>query len=110
MLNSAEVAARAPGQCAVIIDVGLLQVLHGSLWMDNLFIAVRPTSGVESLPTLRCGSMTKTTSDHDSSAVGGNLWLTRSVLQGGQMNQLGVSFIGSNAVSIYGALAANGAG
>lgn len=80
MLDAAGAAARRPGQCAIVLSTGLLSLIHGSLWMDNLFIALRRTGDQRAAePALiTCGNSERGTGE----AVGGSMWMTRSIIQG----------------------------
>lgn len=60
----------AEGQCLLVADDDALEVMHGRVWLDNLYLRVKRTSR-NSRPALL-----------SVAALGGQLWLTRSVLQG----------------------------
>lgn len=107
LLDASQVTARQPRQCAIVIDTGLLNVLHGNLWMDNLFIAVRHSSRFDAVTIVSCGDKDKAT--FASRPVGGSLWLTRTVTQGESQPTSGSSSQGSTGVAVYGSMAANGA-
>ena len=104
MLDAAGAAARRSGQCAIIVDTDLLALIHGRLWVDSLFVALRRTSRTSSVDLILCG-------DQDRSAYGtpaaGSLWLTRSVLQGDTVTNPDVQ--SATGIAVYSSLAANGA-
>ena len=83
LLLAEDVAVWRPGQCLIVVDNYLLQVMYGSLWLDSLFVSLQRTNqtGVitaEALITV--GDNNATTADTDAAA--GALWLTRSVVSG----------------------------
>ena len=83
LLSAEDVAAWRPGQCVVVVDSYLLQVMYSSLWLDSLFISLQRTSrtGVISAAALiTVGDNNATTADTD--AASGALWMTRSVVSG----------------------------
>eukprot|EP00892_Ulva_mutabilis_P011351 jgi/Ulvmu1/8589/UM045_0032.1 len=69
-LEGAALRPLAEGQCLIVADDHMLLLMHGRLWVDNLYLRVQHTSR-SNLPTLL-----------SLSALGGRLWLTRSTLQG----------------------------
>lgn len=105
MLAASDVAARQPGQCAIIVDIALMQQIHGRLWMDNLFIALRHSSRSVDPGVIFCGDDDKAYYDDDS--IGGSLWLSRMVVEG--ETEVGSDALSSTAIATYSNLAANGA-
>eukprot|EP00892_Ulva_mutabilis_P011358 jgi/Ulvmu1/8595/UM045_0038.1 len=69
-LEGAALRPLAEGQCLIVADQHMLLLMHGRLWIDNLYLRVQHTSRSD-LPRLL-----------SLSALGGRLWLTRSTLQG----------------------------
>lgn len=104
MLSAEDVAARKPGQCAIVIDHTLLTVIYGRLWMDSLFIALRHSSRTPGVSIIGCGDSDKTA--FDNSPAGGSLWLTRSVVQG--QAAPGPEVLTCTAVAVYSKFAAYG--
>eukprot|EP00892_Ulva_mutabilis_P011349 jgi/Ulvmu1/8587/UM045_0030.1 len=60
----------AEGQCLIVSDGDMLQISQGRLWIDNLYVRVQRTDR-NTAPTLL-----------SIATAGGQLWLTRSTLQG----------------------------
>lgn len=107
MLAASDVAARQPGQCAIIVDIALMQQIHGRLWMDNLLIALRHSSRRRSVHpgVIFCGDDDKAYYDDDS--IGGSLWMSRTVVEG--ETEVGSDALSSTAIATYSNLAGNGA-
>ena len=82
LLSAEEVAVWQPGQCLVVVDNYLLQVMYSSLWLDSLFVSLQRTSQTDLIfndALITVGATNSTISDSDASSV---LWLTRSVISG----------------------------
>lgn len=104
MLSAEDAAARKPGQCALVIDHALLTVIHGRLWMDSLFIALRHSSRTPGVNIILCGDSKKTS--FDDNPAGGSLWLTRSVVQG--QAAPGLDPLSCTGIAVYSKFAGNG--
>ena len=83
LLSAEDAAAWQPGQCVIVVDNYLLQVMYSSLWLDNLFVSLQRTSRtgvISELALITVGDNNAETAD--TIAPSGELWLTRSVVSG----------------------------